>query len=39
MLGNFSFGGYFKEEAIEMAWEYLTKELSVEKKKINNYNF
>ena len=34
MLGNFSFGDYFKTEAIEMAWDFLTNHLNLEKDKL-----
>jgi len=34
MLGNFSFGGYFKEEAIFHAWNLLTQEYSLNKNKL-----
>jgi alanyl-tRNA synthetase len=34
MLGNFSFGDYFKERAIELAWRLLTKEYGVPAEKL-----
>jgi len=35
MLGNFSFGDYFKEGAIELAWGFVTKELGIPKEKLS----
>lgn len=34
MLGNFSFGDYFKEGAITLAWEFVTEELSIPKEQL-----
>ena len=34
MLGNFSFGDYFKREAIQYAWDFLTKVLEIPKEKL-----
>ncbi|MDD2906879.1 MAG: alanine--tRNA ligase [Sulfurimonas sp.] len=34
MLGNFSFGNYFKEEAIDYAWEFITEVVKLPKEKL-----
>ena len=34
MLGNFSFGDYFKEQAISYAWDLITKDFGIDKKRL-----
>ncbi|TLY37447.1 MAG: alanine--tRNA ligase, partial [Nitrospirae bacterium] len=34
MLGNFSFGNYFKEDAIRFAWDFLTRVIGLQKNKL-----
>lgn len=35
MMGNFSFGDYFKKDAIEFAWEFLTEHIGLPKEKLH----
>ena len=34
MLGNFSFGDYFKEDAIPFAWEFITRDFGIDKSRL-----
>ena len=34
MLGNFSFGDYFKEQAIHYAWNLITKDFGIDKNRL-----
>ncbi|MGR3491836.1 MAG: alanine--tRNA ligase [Shimia sp.] len=34
MMGNFSFGDYFKDDAIKFAWEMVTKELGIDRERL-----